>query len=63
MTEKQQDVIEAKEVRFLLDRLANWENEHLLDGDAYTDWAGHVAPSIARLKIMLSAIQPVEEGK
>jgi hypothetical protein len=41
-----------EEVRFLLDRLS----ELTLDDDTYDlirDWEGHVAPSIARLKMLL----------
>ncbi len=42
----------ADEAAFLLARLAEWENENLTDEGA-RDWAGHVCPSIERLRIAL----------
>jgi len=51
----------TKEAAFLLDRLADFEREHVngLDGEreeAYRQWAGHVVPSIERMQMILRSM-------
>lgn len=51
----------TKEAAFLLDRLADFEREHVsgLDGEreeAYQQWAGHVVPSIERMRMILRSV-------
>ena len=41
------------EAAFLLDRLSEFES-HDLGHDAFRDWQGHVSPSIARLRALLT---------
>lgn len=45
----------VNEVKFLIDRLEDFENEHVGDDDAGRDWFGHITPSISRVRAMLSA--------
>jgi hypothetical protein len=40
----------ALESVFLLERLDDWFERSDLDSDAYREWAGHVVPSIERLR-------------
>lgn len=49
----------ATESLFLLERLDEWERDHIGGGEGYRDWAGHVVPAIARLRqILLRAVSP-----
>ena len=55
-----QEGMEA-EARFLLDRLDELDLTEM-SGPLYRDFAGHVAPSIARLRAMIAAA-PQEAGR
>lgn len=45
----------AKEITFLLERLDEWSADYLPEGDGARDWCGHIDPSIARLRSLLTA--------
>lgn len=47
-----------RECAFLLDRLTDFEAEHV-DDTSIRDWTGHVAPSMERLR---GLIIPPEDG-
>lgn len=54
----------SREASFLLDRLTDFEREHITGhtDEVYRDWAGHVAPSVARLRMILTASLPDKEA-
>lgn len=56
-----------QESGFLVDRLTDFEREHVngLDGEreeAYQAWGGNVVPSIERMRILLAQVSDKADG-